>query len=192
MKKYKITELGETSKYKKGQIITEEDFDISWIELGIKIGCMEEVKEEGKEEVKDEGKRWRADRDKSYYYLGEEGIINDRRDDYNFYDDFRYDIGNYFQTEELAQQKLDRDLAICRVNDKIRELQGGEMSMKELVDVSKYYIYYHSVNKEYWLDSWNFRVINSELLNIKDWEIGKQIIKECKDDLDIIWGINKK
>ncbi len=184
MKKYKITELGETSKYKKGQIITEEDFDISWIELGIKIGCMEEVKEDWK--------RWRADRDKLYYYLGEEGIINDRRDDYNFYDDFRYDIGNYFQTQEQAQQKKDRDLAIARVNNRIRELQGGEVSREEMMDIEIYNweIFYNVYDKKYdYSCSHNYFL--PILLPIRTKEISQQIIKECKDDLDLIWGINK-
>ena len=180
MKNYKVTSERKVS-FEKNSIINEVELELYKIDKLIEKGIIEEVKEEGK--------RWRADRDKLYYYLGEEGEINHRKDDYNFYDDFRYDIGNYFQTRELAQQKLDRDLAIARVNNRIMELQEGEMSREEMMDVSKYYIYYHSVNKEYWLDSWNFRVINSELLNIKDWEIGNQIIKECKDDLDLIWGI---
>lgn len=143
MKKYKITELGETSEYKKDQIITEKDFPIYWIELGIKIGCIEEVKEEGN--------RWRARNGEDFYYIGAYGKCNLRTERYLPETDYLYITGNYFKTPEQAQQKLDRDLAIARVNDRIRELQGGEISMEELMDniKPKYYIHYIMSNKEY-------------------------------------------
>ncbi len=168
---------------KYGEILSDTEEELLNISKLLEKGILEEVKEDWK--------RWRAEIGERYYNVSADGEIEDFSEGDNKWNYYKYITGNYFKTQEEAQQKLDRDLAIARVNNRIRELQGGEVSREEMMDVSKYYIYYHSVNKEYWLDSWNFRVINSELLNIKDWEIGKQIIKECKDDLDIIWGIKK-
>ena len=175
----------------EGEILPDAEAELLNIPILLEIGIF--LLEKGYiEEVKEDWKRWRADRDKLYYYLGEEGEINHRKDDYNFYDDFRYDIGNYFKTQEEAQQKLDRDLAIARVNNRIRELQGGEVSREEMMDIEIYNweIFYNVYDKKYdYSCSHNYFL--PILLPIRTKEISQQIIKECKYDLDIILGINK-
>lgn len=52
-------------------------------------------------------KRWRAEKDKVYYFIAGSGYyIDDDYDTRDNIDDVRYEIGNYFRTKELAENKL--------------------------------------------------------------------------------------
>lgn len=53
-------------------------------------------------EVK-EKKRWRANRQKEYWFVPSCNSVETRLDYYNSYDDFRYYSHNYFQTKEEAE-----------------------------------------------------------------------------------------
>ena len=179
MKKYRTIKDHQFT-FTKGEIDTEETLKELDIPKLIEQGIIEEVK--------DECKRWRAKYNDKYYTIKSGGCVDYFYEISEYIDDCNYLTGNYFQTRELAQQKLDRDLAICRVNDRIRELQGGEISMEEMMDykIKKYYLYYSLYRKEY---DFTF-IIPSIIIAIRTKEISQQIIKECKDDLDLIWGIN--
>ena len=48
-------------------------------------------------------KRWRADDGERYYYIDSHQRILDNTDLTHSYDDMRYELGNYFQTEAEAQ-----------------------------------------------------------------------------------------
>lgn len=49
-------------------------------------------------------KRWRAEKNQRYYYVGGDGNVYEMYDDYYDSDNRRYNVGNYFQTRELAEQ----------------------------------------------------------------------------------------
>lgn len=49
-------------------------------------------------------KRWRAEKDKCYYYLLTTGDVTYSDDFYRTIDEKRYSIGNYFRTKELAER----------------------------------------------------------------------------------------
>ena len=53
-------------------------------------------------------KRWRAERNRGYYYINDYGIIYYTTDDYVSADNDRYEIGNYFKTQEQAKKALER------------------------------------------------------------------------------------
>lgn len=53
-------------------------------------------------------KRWRAERNRGYYYIDDDGGICYTTDDYVLVDNDRYALGNYFQTREQAEKALER------------------------------------------------------------------------------------
>ena len=53
-------------------------------------------------------KRWRAERNGGYYCINDYGIIYYTTDDYVSADNDRYEIGNYFKTQEQAKKALER------------------------------------------------------------------------------------
>lgn len=52
-------------------------------------------------------KRWRADDGEKYCYIDSYQRILNNTDLRHSYDDMRYDLGNYFKTEEEAQKVID-------------------------------------------------------------------------------------
>lgn len=52
-------------------------------------------------------KRWRADDGEIYYYIDSYQRILDKTDLRHSYDDMRYEMRNYFKTEEEAQKIID-------------------------------------------------------------------------------------
>lgn len=87
------------------------------------------------EEVK-EPTRWRPEMDCKYYFLANDGSLRD--DDWNDWslDNFRFKIGNCFQTEEEAEQVAEylKALAIVR----------GDSTVKFTKRKSNYYVVYNT------------------------------------------------
>ena len=52
-------------------------------------------------------KRWRADDGERYYYIDSYQRILDETDLRHSYDDMRYEMGNYFETDKEAQKIID-------------------------------------------------------------------------------------
>ena len=52
-------------------------------------------------------KRWRAEQNKGYFYVYSNGFVDETMERYNSMDNQRYELGNYFQTEEEAQKVID-------------------------------------------------------------------------------------
>ena len=81
-------------------------------QLKINIENMEKELKEMKSQLnKSENKRWRAEKYYGCYYCCDsDGEISSYRD-INKFDDFHYDTGNYFETEEEAKQHREKLLA---------------------------------------------------------------------------------
>lgn len=52
--------------------------------------------------------RWRAERGCEYWFIRTEGRVDDYKDDYDNGDNERYNFGNYYQTQSLAQEASDK------------------------------------------------------------------------------------
>ena len=52
-------------------------------------------------------KRWRAEKEKEYFFVTGTSEITTDEEYYNEADDARYELGNYFKTEEEAQKVID-------------------------------------------------------------------------------------
>lgn len=60
------------------------------------------------QEKKLEKKRWRAENLESYYYIDELFAVNILCDEHDIIDNNLYNNGNYFKTEQEAQQYADK------------------------------------------------------------------------------------
>lgn len=49
-------------------------------------------------------KRWRAEQNKGYFYIYSNGLVDETMESYKTMDNQRYELGNYFRTEEEAQK----------------------------------------------------------------------------------------
>ena len=52
-------------------------------------------------------KRWRAEKYKEYFYIGETGLVRVDKDNFSYGDNMLYNLGNYFKTKEEAQKVID-------------------------------------------------------------------------------------
>ena len=59
------------------------------------------------EEIPEDHRRWRAKEDERYWCVQDDGGVAEACDDWIDIDDGRYELGNYFKTEEEAQKAAD-------------------------------------------------------------------------------------
>ena len=52
-------------------------------------------------------KRWRAEQKKGYFYIHSNGLVDETMESYKTMDNQKYELGNYFKTEEEAQKIID-------------------------------------------------------------------------------------
>ena len=93
-------------------------------------------------------KRKRCENGERYWFLnslGEAELASDYNGDE---DDFSYNIGNYFETEEQAKNYKEKLLIEQELRDIARELNKGEEIDWEEKEEYKYYLYYNFVNNE--------------------------------------------
>ncbi len=76
-------------------------------------------------------KRWRAEKNKGYFYVDSSGLLDEKIDFYTNRDNQRYELGNYFQTEKEAQKIIDRK----EWQDFWEKVRNGEIGGDENVEV---------------------------------------------------------
>lgn len=72
-------------------------------------------------------KRWRGERNNHYYFISGAGGIGKGREDKVAYDSNRYQLGNYFRTEEEAEFELNKRLVYQELKDYAFEHNEGEI-----------------------------------------------------------------
>lgn len=82
----------------------------------------EEFAKQFPELVEKKNKRWRAVKGKGYYYVDRPGRIGYKFDDYAPEDDWRYKTGNYFQTREQAEERVE----MLEIEAELMELSDWE------------------------------------------------------------------
>lgn len=89
------------------------------------------------------GERWRADYEGEYWYIdGDIQLDNDK----NWgCDEYRFNIGNYFKTEEEACKVLDKILIYNKLRDLALRLNEGKTIDWKDVQQCKYYIFYSDI-----------------------------------------------
>lgn len=71
----------------------------------IESAILDYLDSQHKEEPK---KRWRAEEHGKYWCAGVDGIAYADEEQFTYYDNAKYDIGNYFRTEAEAQEAADK------------------------------------------------------------------------------------
>lgn len=104
---------------------------------------LEELKVQLTEEDKeDKCKRKRFDYDKYYWFVDTFGEVCDTPECYASEDNFLFEIGNYFETEEQAENYKQKLLVEQELKDIAMELNKGEEIDWDNTNQDKYYIEY--------------------------------------------------
>lgn len=93
-----------------------EELEKKYKELGEEI---ERLKSQSTE-------RWRADYAEEYWYIADNGDVTVEEDSDWVCDEFRFDMGNYFETEEKAKKVLNKILIYNKLKDLAERLNDGE------------------------------------------------------------------
>lgn len=127
-----------------------EELKKKYEELGKEIERLENQKK---------NKRWRANHEKDYYYIDEDGTINSIYEDNDICDDYHYKVRNYFKTKEEAQRQLDNIDTYYDLMDLAEELNNGEKIDWSNHTQIKYHLYY---------DSYNNTLVQTSTYKLKD------------------------
>lgn len=147
-----------------------------------------ELLEQNPEIMQKPNKRWRAELEEKYYYLDDDGDVNFSTE-YNYsFDNFRYNIGNYFQTEKEAEAYRERLLAVKKIKDWALENASFEPDW-EHGGQKKWVINYNHKNSSFQTDCWYTLQFQTELPSFKSDDDAKQCIKEMDQELRIVFGI---
>ncbi len=139
-------------------------------------------------EPEKEYKRWRAEKWVDYYSIVSNWEIYLSQHDNFEINDLRYNIGNYYQTEQEAIKERDKRLAIVRVNDAILSL--NEWWKHDFVKYNnKYMVYYDNYEYTFSVGSYCYSSGSFAISYMKSEEVAKQIIKEHQEDLKLIFDI---
>jgi hypothetical protein len=136
------------------------------------------------EEPKSTFKRWRNFHDDDYYYIGDYGHIENCEESLDGVDDHRYNIGNYFETEEQAEAYRDKLIKVQAIKDRIAELnEGWEPKFKG--DNCNYAFYMSGDNIN--IGEWRSLQNSPKWAYFKSQEIGEQLKEEFGGDLYLLF-----
>jgi hypothetical protein len=137
------------------------------------------------EEPKSTFKRWRNANDDDYYYIGDYGHIENCEESLDGVDDHRYNIGNYFETEEQAEAYRDKLIKVQAIKDRIAELNGRwEPEFKG--DNPNYALRIHNDGSLLTTDFYLSQYL-PKWAYFKSREIGEQLMKEFGGDLYLLF-----
>ena len=91
------------------------------------------------------GGRCRGDFGCEYWYIDGDGDIQSDNDKKWGCDEYRFNIGNYFKTEDEAYKVLDKILIYNKLRDLALRLNEGEPVDWKDVQQCKYYIFYSDI-----------------------------------------------
>lgn len=91
-------------------------------------------------------KRWRAEKNKCYYYMTSGGDTVCEKDILYKYDDFRYSIGNYFKTNQEAREHINKLIYQQKYKDYVNEHNECEIDWNNHYQL-KYYAFYSFEDK---------------------------------------------
>ena len=91
-------------------------------------------------------KRWRAEKGEGYYYLDDFGDIASKGDEYDIFDNQRYNIGNYFKTQKKTEFCKQQALYLQQYKDFIGEDIPTKEDWKDDSKAKYYACYAHHDN----------------------------------------------
>ena len=127
------------------------------------------------------GGRCRGDFGCEYWYIDDDGDIQSDDDNDWGCDEYRFNIGNYFKTEDEAYKVLDKILIYNKLRDLALRLNKGEQLNWSSGNQKKFYIYYDNQAKRLdygyhstYQDIAAIYCIDPEFLEIATNEIGEE------------------
>lgn len=108
--------------------------------LETKNKCTEIEKKIEELEKQESEVRWRARENETYYYFFSYGEIDKTYDDRGKDDINRYNIGNYFKTEEEAEKAIEKIKIYTQLKDLAMRLNKGEKINWDNILQRKYHI----------------------------------------------------
>lgn len=109
----------------------------------------EQVQEIVSKYNKPKSKRWRAEYEGEYWYVDGDGDIFEQNEDFDIYDNQRYEIGNYFQTEQQAKTHLKHLQLLQKLKDEIAELNGDWVCDWSNEQEHKFMVYWYNRQKRF-------------------------------------------
>ena len=111
-------------------------------EIDNKIEELQEELEklESLRERKESFRRWMADYDETYYCISSCGYVTDFRENDCSIDNFRYETGNYFKTENEAREYREKLIIYQNLKDLALELNQGKQIDFDNTTQEKYII----------------------------------------------------
>jgi len=110
-------------------------------------------------------------------------------------DNFRFDTGNYYETEEEAEKAAEKLQALARIRKYIRENDLGVVPDWDNLDMPFspccYRIGYDSFGGNFFVSSVSIGRFETNIGYIKSDEAAQQVIDYCKDDLLTYFGVTK-
>lgn len=116
-----------------------------------KISELEQQLTALKTEIEKENKRWRSKDGDTYWLVGSNGETTCSYEYHRDTDNFRYDIHNYFQTEEEAQ--------------KYANVLETERQLKKFADEHNDVIDWTDINQEKWYLYYNYKCYKADIAN---------------------------
>ena len=136
---FRLTEHGHLMSEEAGVIAyaepTLEKFNI------LNSGWFEEIPE---------GKRWRAEEGGQYWHVEDDGLVAGDHEDKVGTDDRRYELGNYFKTEEEAQKASDWLKAFAILRDDTKGFKPDWKNEKQ----KRWYVFYSLFNGEFYTEGY--------------------------------------
>ena len=163
-----------------------DELEAKYEELGKEIEKLKNQKVESK-------KRWRAEYNGEYYFILDNGAVCKSSDTFTMAHDYRYAIGNYFETKEQAEKYSYRQILLQRYADFIAEiteepLRWGSTNQTKYALV--YNVYMNHVYKiEYIADRLNRIQGVLYTTNLKLVELAKE--RFADEELRLILGVTK-
>lgn len=141
---------------------------------------IELTKEQVEEIEKPKYKRWQAKTGYGYWYMDSYGEVRKTADYYTPKDNFHFSIGNYFKTEEEADEYKKKLIYRQQYKDFIGEDLLTEGDFKNQ-NITKYFAYYNYINED--IITTDYRVIRVQgCIYSKSEEKIKDFIKEIGED----------
>lgn len=147
---------------------------------------IEKLKEEAKNSQKEnECKRWRAKPKEDYWFVELNGCIYDDYENCEGQDNFKYTIGNYFRTQQEAQEYKENLITKQKLKDlALRLNKGVEIDWKD-IDQYKYSIVFDNMCDSLYriannndIKIGNIYCLDKNFLDIAKQEIGEEALIE--------------
>lgn len=135
-------------------------------------------------------KRWRAEKNGHYFIVDSLGDISISEELYDITDGYRYNAGQYFKTQQQAENYREKILIYQELKDLALELNNGEkIDWEKYNNQAKYYIYFNGDDEcleendaHFFKDIGQIYCLNENFLDIAKQRIGEERLKKLFEE----------